>query len=152
MPVDPYTKIIVPLDGSENALRALQHAVSLARAAGMELHLLHAFPVGSTALMDLLHYPEIAKAKAEGQLRRAREEEAARIFPVARERIPDGVQVEEVSVMGDPAEEILGYAGEHPEAMIVMGTRGASEYMELLVGSVTTQVVHHATCPVTIVH
>lgn len=151
MAVDNLTKIIVPLDGSENALRALKHAISLAQAADMELHLLHAFPVGSTVLMDLLHYPEIAKAKAEGQLRRAREEEAARIFPVARERVPEGLTAEEISVTGDPAEEIIEYARKHPEAMIVMGTRGNSEVVDLLIGSVASKVVHHASCPVTVI-
>lgn len=152
MPLANLEKIIVPLDGSENAIRALRHAVAMAQMTGMELHLFHAFPVGSTALMDLLHYPEIAKAKAEGQLRRAREEEAARIFPVARELIPEGVSFQEVSVSGDPTEEILNYSREHPEAMIVMGTRGTSEYRDLVIGSVTNKVVHHATCPVTVIH
>ncbi len=152
MAVDTLTKIIVPLDGSDNALRALKHAVALAQVADMELHLLHAYPVGSTVLMDLMHYPEIAKAKAEGQLRRAQEEEATRIYPDARKLIPEGLKVEEVSVNGDAAAEILDYARQHPEAMIVMGTRGTSEYRDLVIGSVTNKVVHRATCPVTVIH
>ncbi|WP_290648178.1 universal stress protein [Aquisalimonas sp.] len=152
MALQQYEKVIVPLDGSENGFRALRHAAALAQVAQLEVHLLHVFPVGSAELMDLLHYPSIAKAKAEGELRHAREEEGSRIFPAAHQLVPAGVSAQEVMLSGDPANGILEYAQSHPEAMIVMGTRGHSEVRELLVGSVTNKVVHHAHCPVTVIH
>jgi nucleotide-binding universal stress UspA family protein len=152
MPLKSFDTIIVPLDGSEGGYRALRHAVELAQAADLKLHLLHVFPVGSTELMDLLHYPEIAKAKAEGELRRAREDEAVKIFPSAREMVPPDVTVEEVTLSGDVDVEILNYAQSHPEAMIVMGTKGHSQVTDVLLGSVANKVVHRARCPVTVVH
>lgn len=152
MALQRFDTVLVPLDGSDSGFRALRHAIALAQATGMTLHVLHVFPVGSAALMDMLHYPHIAKARAEGQLKHAQEEEAARIFPVAREMIPAGVAFEEVSRFGNAATEILDYVRSNPGAMIVMGTRGHSELGDLLVGSVTNKVVHHARCPVTVIH
>lgn len=152
MALKHYDTIIVPLDGAESGFRALRYAVELAQAADLKLHLLHVFPAGSTELMDLLPYPDITKAKAEGEIKHAREEEAVRIFPAARGMVPPDVMTEEVMLSGEAEAEILGYAQSHPEAMIVMGMRGHSEVTDVLLGRVANKVVHHARCPVTVVH
>jgi nucleotide-binding universal stress UspA family protein len=62
---------------------------------------------------------------------------------------PRPQSVEVLAVTGLPAGEILR-AGEHAD-MIVVGSRGAGGFMKLLLGSVSSQVAHHAHCPVVII-
>lgn len=56
-----------------------------------------------------------------------------------------------VQLWGHPAEQICEYAAGHAVDLIVLGTRGQSNFARLLLGSVTTQVTSHAHCPVTLV-
>ena len=52
-------------------------------------------------------------------------------------------------VPGLPAEAILGVAKDAD--MIVVGSRGAGGFRKLLLGSVASQVTHHARCPVVVI-
>ena len=53
------------------------------------------------------------------------------------------------AVTGLPAEELLAAAADAD--MIVVGSRGAGGFKRLLLGSVSTQVTHHARCPVVVI-
>jgi len=55
-------------------------------------------------------------------------------------------------VPGDPAQVIREQAKKLGNAVIVMGSRGLSSWRELMLGGVSNAVLHHARCPVTIVH
>jgi nucleotide-binding universal stress UspA family protein len=59
-----------------------------------------------------------------------------------------GSQVTQRIVSGDAAEEIVRYAHDHAVDLIMMPTRGHSPFRTLLLGSVTTKVLHQAHCPV----
>ena len=50
---------------------------------------------------------------------------------------------------GLPAEELLAAA--EGADLLVVGARGAGEYKRLLLGSVSTHVIHHAHCPVVVI-
>ncbi len=52
---------------------------------------------------------------------------------------------------GDTPEQIVGVAQEVDADLIVMGTRGMTEWKSLLLGGVANKVIHHATCPVLLV-
>ena len=52
---------------------------------------------------------------------------------------------------GDTPEQIVGVAQEVHADLIVMGTRGMTEWKSLLLGGVANKVIHHATCPVLLV-
>jgi nucleotide-binding universal stress UspA family protein len=60
---------------------------------------------------------------------------------------PDSVTV--LSRNGMPAEEILTAAADAD--MVVVGSRGAGGFRQLLMGSVSSQVTHHAHCPVVVI-
>jgi nucleotide-binding universal stress UspA family protein len=53
------------------------------------------------------------------------------------------------SATGLPAEELISAAA--GADMIVVGSRGAGGFKRLLLGSVSTQVTHHAHCPVVVI-
>jgi len=52
---------------------------------------------------------------------------------------------------GDSARVILETAAREEVSLIVMGTRGPSNMAELVVGSVSVEVLRHASCPVLVV-
>lgn len=52
---------------------------------------------------------------------------------------------------GDTAEQIVEVAEASNAGLIVVGTRGTTEWKSLLLGGVANKVVHHATCPVLLV-
>lgn len=147
--------ILVPVDGSEGAAAAVRYARALAEPLDVRIQLLFAFPEDA---MDLLGIPaetmEDADMEAYSPSRFAelREKRAGQVFERARNALGDTrVPFEEVVLAGDPAEAILGYANKTNNPMIVMGSRGLSRFSEMLVGSVSHRVLHHAKCPVTIV-
>src|SRR5262249_47027186 len=59
------------------------------------------------------------------------------------------LQVEAVAVQGEPADALLERGADVD--LIVVGRRGLGGFKTLLLGSVSQQVVQHATCPVVIV-
>jgi nucleotide-binding universal stress UspA family protein len=63
---------------------------------------------------------------------------------------PPGVTVHQIVVEGNPAHAILATA-EHAD-MLVVGKRGHGSFADALVGSVSVRCLHHANCPVVVVH
>ena len=63
-----------------------------------------------------------------------------------------GIPADFVVAAGHPAEQILYHAEKHAVALIMVGRRGHSSLARWLMGSVTRQVMDHATCSVLVVH
>ena len=61
------------------------------------------------------------------------------------------MQVETVLEQGDYAHEIIEVAKRKDCELIIMGSRGMSPIKELMLGSVSLKVMHHASCPVMVV-
>lgn len=62
-----------------------------------------------------------------------------------------GFQVQEAMRLGKPADEILTVAKQHKAELIVTGAKGLGAIGRVLLGSVSTRVVHHAACSVLVV-
>jgi nucleotide-binding universal stress UspA family protein len=134
--------ILVPVDGSANSLRALKHAAERFRdSPHAHLLLLNVQP----ALPSSRHVP---RAMIKDHHQRMSEEALAPARALA-ERL--GVTFDCYMRVGDPAEVIASFAQRTRCWEIVMGTRGLGRMRGLLLGSVTTKVVHLATVPVTLV-
>jgi nucleotide-binding universal stress UspA family protein len=72
-----------------------------------------------------------------------------------RDRAPlreAGIEVETKVRFGHPAAEILGELEEGGYEMIILGSHGHGVLGEVLLGSVSYRISHHAKCPVLIVH
>jgi nucleotide-binding universal stress UspA family protein len=137
--------ILVPVDGSRNALRAVEHAASKANAAKYEVHLLNVQPLPDTygmvgAYLDKREYRKFAKERADKILR-----------PAAERLAQAHVAHHEHVSFGDPAPTIARTARRLRCTSIVMGTRGLGALGSLLLGSVATKVLHLARTPVTLV-
>ncbi|HXW10744.1 MAG TPA: universal stress protein [Steroidobacteraceae bacterium] len=139
-------KILVAIDGSEAASRALNYAVTQARCEpAAVLHVLNVQPTLSNYTA-----PEIY-VTAE----RIREVTAARaraILDAAAAHLKDvGCRYELEQVEGEPAETIARRASELGCESITMGTHGLTSIGILFMGSVAQKVVYHSDVPVTLV-
>jgi nucleotide-binding universal stress UspA family protein len=142
--------ILVPIDGSDYANRAIDYAADLASKYDAKIVLLHAihYPMGS--LPDELHrYAVSEHLDGPGEIDRVVEKilESAEL----RAKRAGAEEISSQSHRGDPAQLILDAAKSVGADMIVMGSRGLGELKGLLVGSVSDKVLHHAEVPVTIV-
>ncbi|MDX1650557.1 MAG: universal stress protein [Myxococcota bacterium] len=145
----PYARILVPLDFSDHARRALEEAVRFARACGARLRLIHAYQLpmvppgaGATAAgaPGAMTVPNL-----DGSLREASVEALEREAEAVRDA---GVEVDVEVGTGPPASCIAEAARAWPADLIVMGTRGASGLAHVLLGSVAERTIRNAPCPV----
>ena len=139
-------RILVAIDGSETALRALDFAVQQGRLApAAELHVLNAQPTLSnyTAAEIYVTAERIHEVAAE-RARAILEEAAGRLKNV-------GCSFKLEQTEGDAAETIARRAAKLRCESIIMGTHGLGSFGILFLGSVAQRVVHHTTVPVTLV-
>jgi nucleotide-binding universal stress UspA family protein len=138
--------ILVAIDGSETALRALDFAVLQARLAPVaERHVLNAQPT-------LSNYTAAEIYVTAERIREVAAERARAILDAAAEHLSNagcGFELEQIE--GDPAETIARRAAELGCESITMGTHGLTSLGILFLGSVAQKVVHYATVPVTLV-
>lgn len=138
----PEGAIVVGVDGSEGADKALEWAIEEARVRDALLRCVAAweFPyVGDIAGFAPVDIGKDLEARA----REIAEAAAAR----AREA---GVEAEVVVAEGAAA-SVLTDTAARPSDLLVVGSRGRGGFAGLLLGSVSQQVTHHARCPVVIV-
>jgi nucleotide-binding universal stress UspA family protein len=138
-------RIVVGIDGSEGARRALEWAVAEAQLRDASLVVVHAWveppavAVGSVVSASGAQ-PAIFEELAERTARDA-------VASVDTGGVTQGVETRVVA--GAPAHALLE-AGKDAD-LVVVGSRGLGGFTGLLLGSVSAQVAHHATCPVLIV-
>ena len=142
--------ILVPIDGSAHANRAVDFASDLASKYDAKIVLLHAinFPLGR--LPDELHQYAVSEhldgpGEVEAVVNKMLESAETRAMNAGVEELAHN------SHTGDPAQVILDAVTSFDADLIVMGSRGLGELKGLLVGSVSDKVLHHAEVPVTIV-
>ena len=147
--------LLVPVDGSDGSNDAARYAAAIAAGLGVPLRLLHAFPKDPIDMFGLpteAPRPEELEYFSPDAFARLRDQTAAKAFATTREAIDESaVEIEEKVITGSPAEAIVEHAAGVEAPMIVIGRRGLSGFKELLLGSVSQRVLHHADCPVTVV-
>jgi nucleotide-binding universal stress UspA family protein len=135
-----FERILVPVDGSPHAKRAVDAAVDLAKRHESSVLLLH-------VIRDLSLPKEILQMIAAGEVTASRVEilqDSAEIFlDNAREKFKEAdlSDVEGDYIMGDPASKILEYAERNAVDLIVIGHRGLGPQGGLL-GSVTRKLLN----------
>jgi nucleotide-binding universal stress UspA family protein len=131
-------KILIPMDGSKSAIRALRFAAKTFDAVLLVLNVQPELPSGRRASKAMI---------AEHQRRAADDALApARAF-IKRSKIEARVE----TAIGDPASTLVAFAKRHRCLVIVMGSRGRGRIATFMLGSIATKVIYLAACPVTIV-
>jgi nucleotide-binding universal stress UspA family protein len=138
-------RIVAGVDGSQSSIDALRWAARQAELTGGTVDAVIAwqYPIAAGGLgwapasgLDDTDYAELA-AKALGAA-------VAEISPDA------GAAVHQVVLAGNPAQVLLDTAV--GADLLVVGSRGHGGFTEALIGSVSQRCVHHARCPVVVVH
>lgn len=139
-------KILLPVDGSECALRAVEHLIS--HSAWFrdlpEIHLLHVhapIPIGRVQAhvgKETLHAYYL-------------EESQASLLEAQKKLDAAGCAHTTHIHVGQPPEVIAKLAAEQGCDLIVMGTHGRGGIAGLVTGSVANRVLHLASCPVLLV-
>jgi nucleotide-binding universal stress UspA family protein len=143
---DLYKKILIATDGSENGTRAIIAGMEIARLSEGKVYALHV--VDTSGYPSGRGDPKWARLIKE-QLRTFGLEITATVEEAAKAA---GVEVEFVTLEGNPAEKILDYAEKHAVDMIVVGSLGKNDVERFLLGSVSENVVRNAKVPVLVVH
>ncbi|RCV89767.1 universal stress protein [Billgrantia montanilacus] len=141
-----FNTILVPVDGSESAKKALSVACQLANQADATLHILH-IPE------ELSHETTLVwgiGAIAVEASRQERDDIGQQVVEKAAQAARDkGVTKIETAIgRGDPARTIVSEAKTRGVEAIIMGSRGLSDLRGLVVGSVSHKVSHAAECTV----
>jgi nucleotide-binding universal stress UspA family protein len=132
-------KIVFANEGSPAGDRALLYVEHLARLENAEVAVVHVFEVPQ----------RYAATEAFDDLRNSFEKAAWAIVDDAVQELEKGdIRVRGVVREGPAAQMILQVADEENASLIILGTRGPSSAAELLLGSVSTEVLRRARCPV----
>ena len=138
------TTIVVGVDGSKGGVEALKFAIEEARVRGADVKAVAAWEVPATAygsgMMPMPIDPSAYEKIAQDALDKSLEETAASTA---------GVSVTPLLHQGHPANVLVAEA--HGADLLVVGSCGLGGFKGLLLGSVSQQCAHHATCPVAIV-
>jgi nucleotide-binding universal stress UspA family protein len=143
-----FHRILVAIDGSEHAQRALSEAIDLAKLAHAKLTVISVHQRPSTLLVGGPVVPPIDLAGLEAAVEREHEQLLGR----AIEQVPQEVSVVKVLAEGPPAPAIVAQARKDDSDLIVLGSRGRGEMASMLLGSVSHQVLQRSGVPVLIVH
>ncbi|MBO0588925.1 universal stress protein [Sporosarcina sp. E16_8] len=135
-------KIAVAIDGSENALRAAKHAITLVQYLP-EAHL------------EVIYVSDYNKAKDERLLSQSPEsltlKREQRVQPIIELAKDVGVKTKITMLKGNPSQEIIKYVNLEEIDQLVIGSRGLNTFQEMVLGSVSHKVMKHVNCPITIV-
>jgi nucleotide-binding universal stress UspA family protein len=137
-----FAKILVAVDGSESSKRAFDKSVFLAQKCNSKLYVVNVvldweYGGDSAATFELI---DELRARGTELLEQCK-----------KQALQSNVQVETVLEQGDYAHEIIEVAKRKNCELIIMGSRGMSPIKELMLGSVSLKVMHHASCPVMVV-
>jgi nucleotide-binding universal stress UspA family protein len=152
-----FEKILVPLDGSEHSIRALEKAVQIAKKFQGKITLIHAYSVSVQPIimpeptLSSPGIPVLTSEEISGVAEAARASGGKLLTDGEEKAKAGGVEVGKMLVEGHAVQEIVKAAKEGNFDLIVMGARGVSHIRGLLLGSVSDAVIHHATCPVLVV-
>lgn len=138
--------LLVGIDFSEISLRALDHALGLARAFQANVHIAHAVPLLRYALG---HEAEATDPTFELKLKA---ELMDRLNEIARNHPLQGKPLEVSLRDGSPARVIPDLADKLNCDLIVIGTHGHTGFQHLVLGSVAERIVRTARVPVLTVH
>jgi nucleotide-binding universal stress UspA family protein len=143
----PIENILVPIDGSENSMRAARYAIEIAklqRAQIVCIHIIDKLPYGfefSGSCIDQ-HLQDV-----QGQCKVW----FNKVIQMAENEGIKNIKTEFIRDIRSIVDAIVNYASHNSIDLIVLGTRGRRGIQKVLLGSVANGVSQHAHCPVLLV-
>ena len=141
-----YSKVIIPLDGSEFSEQSLPYVQLVASSMSIPIELVEAFDILPPAVRDR-YTPYIVRL----MLEEAQERSENYLSPIRERLEADGHRVFVSTLRGMPADAIVALAEADSEALVVMSTHGRGGIARWVLGSVADKVLHTISNPVLIV-
>ena len=136
-----FKKILVPIDGSKNSLRGLDHAIYLARQCQATITGIYIMPIYPRSFSDsIMPYQIVLKKEATKFMNNAKTLSAKK-----------GIIFNSKIDYGSPSIDIPNFANDKKFGLIVIGSRGNSGIKETFLGSVANGIVHKSKIPVLVV-
>ena len=143
---DTAQRILVPLDGSDLAAKALPVAESIARRLSARLDLVVVVPPLVLPFVGGEPYiPGEVYVRLDSERTKSAQKYLAKVAQAARDH---GVPIQTWLEHGEPASRLLDVAGELHSALIVMTTHGRTGLARFALGSVADRVVRAGAAPV----
>ncbi|MCG8368314.1 MAG: universal stress protein [Pseudanabaenales cyanobacterium] len=155
-----FKKILVAIDRSPQADAIFEQALDMAQNLGSSLLIFHGLHPESDVRTDyLIGVGTLGDLGLYGQTRRRQQAHLQkRIADIhnwlqgyCQDAIIQGIPADLMYRIGEPGPEICEAARNYQVDLIVMGRRGLQGLSEMVLGSVSNYVVHHAPCAVLIV-
>jgi len=142
-----YPKVIVPVDGSEISYKTLDAALFFSEKLGSSItaiHVMEDIPVtnikSQKLLKDILAISAVCKQQGENILSKCSE--------TAKNK---GLIVNTVLLKGNPSLIILDFCKNGKYNLIIMGNRGIGKIKEIILGSLSSKILHNSTCPILLI-
>jgi nucleotide-binding universal stress UspA family protein len=139
-----FTNVLVPVDGSDNSYRALDAALLLSEKLGSSITVVN--------VMEQVPITHIESEKLLSELLEAYKKENQEILSkcsnIATEK---GLSIKTLLLQGNPASVILDYSKKEKFDLVIMGSRGMGKFKQLILGSVSSKIVHHSPCAILLI-
>ena len=150
-------KFLVAIDQTQNSKSVFESAISLAKATGATLMLLHVLSeneVGYPNLPTYGYYPMIDEedlAVYREKLAKYKELSLDLLQGFTEKATEAGVSTEYTQLTGNPGRAICEFADSWQADLVIVGSRGLKGLKEMFLGSVSNYVTHHTPCSILIV-
>jgi nucleotide-binding universal stress UspA family protein len=136
-------KILYATDFSESSELACDYALTLAKLAGAEVHVLHVIGEFADRRKSMIQPESMALLEREVEIQAVKEMEE-----FCKKKFNGELLHTSEVVLGIPFEEIIKKAGELPADLIVVGTHGRTGLEHVIVGSTAERLVRRSPVPV----
>lgn len=138
------SKILVPVDGSKESICACKWACMVAQGTGAALYILHVVDLN----MKMTSFDRVSMS---GYIPESIKKQGEELLAHYRAQLPQNLKINLLLEAGSPHQTIVNITEQIQPDWIIMGSRGANNLKEIVMGSVSQYVLHHVQCPVMIV-
>jgi nucleotide-binding universal stress UspA family protein len=132
-----FKNILVPVDGSDNSYRALDAALLLSEKLGSNITVIH--------VMEQVPITHIGSEKLLNEFLESYKKENQEILSKCSEiATQTGLTINTFLLEGNPASAILDFSKKEKFDLLIMGRRGLGKFKELILGSISSKIVHHS--------
>ena len=139
-----FSKILVAVDGTEVSYRAFDAALFLSEKLGSNITAIY--------VMENIPTVYIQSQKILDDLLEVRRNDSQKILEkFSSDAAQKGITVSTILLEGNPASTILDFSKKEKFEVIIIGRRGMGHLKELVLGSISSKILHHSLCPVLLI-
>jgi nucleotide-binding universal stress UspA family protein len=139
-------KILVPIDFSKSSRYAAKIAAKIAKKTNATVYLIHLIELPS-GVIDIASSSSFSIPESMLYLRKTKE----KVLEFKKRNFPEDITVEYFIKLNAPFEGIKKYAAKIDADLIIMGSKGHSEFEEIMIGSNTEKIVRSSRIPVIVI-